>query len=109
MLGGWFGLLALGALRSPFAPPEALIPVVWALSFRAAAAEYRNEVVFAGALWLMIMITIPVPTPAAAAVSLGVQMVVYGTSLWLALGKRLRAAPDALPIVAKPAPPMIGG
>ncbi|MFY0535581.1 hypothetical protein [Nannocystis pusilla] len=58
MLGEWFGLLALGALRSPFAPPEALIPIVWALAFRAAAARHRREVAWIVAAWLAIMIAI---------------------------------------------------
>ncbi|MBA3546653.1 MAG: DUF2029 domain-containing protein [Nannocystis sp.] len=85
-LGGWFGLLALGALRSPFAPPEALIPLIWALSLRAAAAERRREVALVATLWITMLILIPSPSPAGAAASLVVQAVACGTALWLALG-----------------------
>ncbi len=85
-LGVWFGLLALGTLRSPFAPPEALIPLVWALSLRAAAAERRREVVLAAILWLTMLIFIPAPSPAGVAVSFVVQAVACGTAIWLALG-----------------------
>ncbi|WAS92591.1 glycosyltransferase family 87 protein [Nannocystis punicea] len=90
LLGEWFGLLALGAMRSPFAPPEALIPVVWALGFRAAAAERRREVVMVVVAWVAIMIVIPVPSQPAAVFALAVQAVVYATALWLALGGRGR-------------------
>jgi hypothetical protein len=83
LLGVWFGLLALGSLRSPYAPPEALIPLVWALSLRAAAAERRREVGLAAALWLAIMIVIPVPSPVGAAISLAMQAVIYATAVWL--------------------------
>jgi hypothetical protein len=86
LLGEWFGLLALGAMRSPFAPPEALIPVVWALAFRAAAAEHRREVVLVVAVWIAIMIVVPVPSPPAAVFALALQALVYATALWLALG-----------------------
>lgn len=88
LLGVWFGLLALGSLRSPFAPPEALIPVVWALSLRAASAEQRREVVLAGALWLALMFVFPVPPPTGAAISLAVQVVAYATAVWLTLALR---------------------
>lgn len=84
-VGVWFGLLALGALRSPFAPPEALIPLVWALSLRAAAAERRRDVALAATLWISLLIVVPVPSPAGAAVSLAVQAIAYGTAIWLAL------------------------
>ncbi len=87
-IGVWFGLLALGALRSPFAPPEALIPILWALSLRAAAAVRRREVVLAGALWITIMLFLPVPPPAGAAISLAVQSVTYATAIWLTLTPR---------------------
>ncbi|HEY0135353.1 MAG TPA: glycosyltransferase family 87 protein, partial [Nannocystis sp.] len=64
LLGGWFGLLALGAMRSPFAPPEALIPILWALSLRAAAASRPRDASIAAALWIVMMIVIPTPAPA---------------------------------------------
>lgn len=92
VLGEWFGLLALGSLRSPFAPPEALIPIVWALSLRAAAAEGHREVVVAAVLWIVVMIMLPSPTPASVAVALLVQAVVYATALWLVLGARFTRA-----------------
>jgi hypothetical protein len=88
MIGEWFGLLALGALRSPFAPPEALIPLVWALGFRAAAAEHRRQVVAAVVVWVAIMITLPTPSQPAAVVALAVQAIIYATALWLALSAR---------------------
>ncbi|PCC72267.1 Protein of unknown function [Nannocystis exedens] len=88
MLGEWFGLLALGALRSPFAPPEALIPLVWALAFRAAAAERRREVAWVVVVWIAIMIAIPSPSQPAAVVALLVQALVYAVALWLALPGR---------------------
>jgi hypothetical protein len=87
-LGVWFGLLGLGALRSPYAPPEALIPIVWALSLQAAAAERRREVVIAGMLWVAIMVMIPAPPPAGALLSLAVQAVIYATAIWLTLAPR---------------------
>ena len=87
LLGGWFGLLAPGAMRSPFAPPEALIPVLWALSFRAAAATRRRDAVIASALWVVMMIVIPTPAPAAAAASLAIQTIIYATAIWLALAR----------------------
>lgn len=85
-IGVWFGLLALGALRSPFAPPEALIPLLWALSLRAAAPERRRDAAIAATLWVALLIVVPVPSPAGAAVSLAIQAVAYGTAVWLALG-----------------------
>ncbi|MCY0992839.1 glycosyltransferase family 87 protein [Nannocystis sp. ILAH1] len=91
MLGEWFGLLALGALRSPFAPPEALIPIVWALAFRAAAARHRREVAWIVAAWVAIMIAIPSPSQPAAVVALVVQAVVYTAALWLVLAGRRSA------------------
>jgi alpha-1,2-mannosyltransferase len=96
MITGWFGLLALGALRSPFAPLEAMIPVIWALAFRAAAAERRREAVVAGALWVVLMINVPVPTPASAVIALVMQAIAWGTAVWLGLGGRPgRAGRDA--------------
>lgn len=88
MLGEWFGLLALGAMRSPFAPPEAIIPLVWALAFRAAAAERRREVVAVVAVWIAIMIMIPSATQPVAILALVVQALVYAAALWLALAGR---------------------
>lgn len=88
MIGEWFGLLALGALRSPFAPPEALIPLVWALAFRAAAAEHRRQVVAAVVVWVVIMISLPTPNQPAAIVALAVQAIIYAAALWLALTAR---------------------
>ncbi len=85
LLGGWLGLLALGAMRSPFAPPEALIPIVWALCFRAAAAPRRRDVVIAAVLWVIVMIVIPEPSPPAAVIALIVQVIVYAVAVWLAL------------------------
>lgn len=89
--GAWFGLLALAALRSPFAPPEALIPLVWALALSAAAARTRREVALVVALWIVMMILLPVPAPAAAIVSLTLQATIYATATWLVLRSR-RAA-----------------
>ncbi len=88
LLCGWFGLLALGAMRSPFAPPEALIPVVWAFSLRAAASRRRAEVVAITLLWIASLIVIPVPTPITAAISLLTQSLVYAACMWLALAGR---------------------
>lgn len=87
-ISGWFGLLGLAALRSPFAPPEALIPIVWALSLRAAAAEDRGQVRDATLLWIAAMILIPAPGPITAALALSLQALVYGVAVWLALGRR---------------------
>jgi alpha-1,2-mannosyltransferase len=84
-LGAWFGLLALGALRSPYAPPEALIPVVWALALQAAAARHRREVVLAVTLWVTLMIVLPEPNPVAATLSLALSATALATATWLVL------------------------
>lgn len=102
LLGVWFGLLGLGALRSPYAPPEALIPIIWALSLRAAAAERRPEAALAGTLWVGVMLLLPIPPPAGAAISLAVQSVVYATAIWLALAPRDPIEPPAHPRPAEP-------
>ncbi|MBL9104006.1 MAG: DUF2029 domain-containing protein [Myxococcales bacterium] len=94
LAGAWFGLLALAALRSPFAPPEAYIPLVWALALRAAAAPRRRDVALAVVLWIAICIVIPVPTPGAAVVGLLLQAVAYAAALALVLAAT-RAAKNA--------------
>lgn len=83
--GVWLGLLGLGALRSPFAPPEALIPLVWALALRAAAGQTRREVIVATIAWVAMMIIIPVPAPAAAILGLTMQALIYTTAVVLVL------------------------
>ena len=88
--GAWFGLLALAALRSPFAPPEAYIPLVWALALRAAASPRRRDVAVVVALWLTVCVVIPVPTPAAAILALGLQAVAYATAIALCLAATRR-------------------
>lgn len=90
MITGWFGLVALGALRSPFAPLEAMIPVIWALAFRAAGAARRRDAVVAGALWVVLMINVPMPTPISAVIALVLQALAWATAGWLALGGRER-------------------
>jgi hypothetical protein len=86
--GVWFGLLALGSLRSPFAPPEALIPLVWALALRprrpARAARRRSRAL----LWISMMIVIPVPVAPAAIAGLALQAVIYATAIGLVLAAR---------------------
>ena len=84
--GAWLGLLALGALRSPFAPPEAYIPLVWALSLRAAAAPRRREVALAVVLWIALCVVLPVPSAAMAIAGLGLQAVAYATAIGLVVG-----------------------
>lgn len=86
--GVWLGLLALGSLRSPFAPPEALIPLVWALALRAAAARSRGEAALAALLWISMMIVIPVPVAPAAIAGLALQAVIYATAIGLVLAAR---------------------
>ena len=86
LAGAWLGLLALGALRSPFAPPEAYIPLVWALSLRAAAAPRRREVVLAVVLWIALCVVLPVPSAAMAIAGLGLQAVAYATAIGLVVG-----------------------
>lgn len=83
--GAWFGLLGLAAMRSPFAPPEALIPLVWALSLRAAAARSRGGVTLGVVLWVVMMIVIPVPVQPAAIAALAIQAVVYATAVGLVI------------------------
>ena len=86
LAGAWLGLLALGALRSPFAPPEAYIPLVWALSLRAAAAPRRRDAVIAVVLWIVICVVLPVPTASLAIAGLGLQAVAYATAIGLVVG-----------------------
>ncbi len=87
LVGGWLGLLALGALRSPFAPPEALVSVVLALALRAAVARSRRDVAICAALWVVALIVIPVPSPLLAIASLSTLVILYATAIWLALAR----------------------
>lgn len=87
LAASWFGLLALGALRSPFAPPGLLVALLWGLSLRAAAAEAREETVRVGALWVLVLLFIPAPTPVGIAVSLVAQVFVVGLALQMALAR----------------------
>lgn len=86
LAAAWLGLLALGALRSPFAPPEAYIPLVWALSLRAAAAPRRRDVVVAVVLWIVTCVVLPVPAAPVAIVALVLQAVAYAAVIGLVLG-----------------------
>lgn len=83
LAGAWLGLLALAALRSPFAPPEAYIPLVWALSLRAAAAPRRRDVVVAVVLWIVTCVVLPVPSAPMAIAALVLQAVAYTTAIGL--------------------------
>lgn len=83
--GTWFGLLALAALRSPFAPPAVLIPVFWGLSLRAATAQSRRTVIIIVALWIALHLMMPDPTPGAMMIGLVTQALVYAISIGLAL------------------------
>lgn len=87
LAASWFGLLALGALRSPFAPPGLLVALIWGLSLRAAAAETRRDSVRAGALWVLVLLVIPAPTPVGIAVSLVAQVFVVALALQMALAR----------------------
>lgn len=78
----WLGLVALAALRSPFAPGEALIPVYWALFLRAAAAADRREAATAGALAGVMLLYIPAPGAAGAALTLVFQGLLFATIAW---------------------------
>lgn len=83
---GWLGLIALGALRSPFAPGEVLIPVFWALLLRAAAAGSRREAAVAGGLAAAMCLYTPAPTPAGAAATLVFQLVMFAALAWAMRG-----------------------
>lgn len=85
LAGAWFGLLALGALRSPFAPPEAYIPLVWALALRAAAGQRRRDITVAVLLWLTTCVVIPVPSQAAAIAGLTLQGIAFTAAIGLVL------------------------
>ena len=78
----WLALVGLAALRSPFAPGEALIPMFWALLLRASAASSRREAAIAGALAVALCLHAPVPNPTGAAVTLVFQGVVFVAIAW---------------------------
>lgn len=82
----WLGLVGLAALRSPFAPGEALIPVYWALFLRAAAASSRREAAVAGTFAAAITLYAPAPTGAGAAATLALQVVMFAAIIWAMRG-----------------------
>lgn len=87
-LGGlWFGLLALAALRSPFSPPAALIPVFWGLSLRAATVHGRRAVVGVVLLWVALHVIVPGPSTPAMAATMVTQALLYATAIGLALAR----------------------
>lgn len=86
--GAWFALLALGAMRSPFAPPGLLVALAWALSLRTAAADRPGEPARLAALWVLSTVVVPAPTPIGLAFTIVSQAIIVGAALWLALGRR---------------------
>lgn len=78
----WLALVGLAALRSPFAPGEALIPTFWALLLRAAAAGSRREAATAGALVVALCLYTPAPNAAGAAATLVYQVVLFAAIAW---------------------------
>ena len=89
----WLALLTLGGLRSPFAPPHALIGFLWILVILSAELRSRWQVAGFVVLWIGFNVFAPweavVP---AIALSLLRQTILLAGLFWLALRKPVESA-----------------
>lgn len=85
-LSVWLALLTLAALRSPFAPPNVFIGLVWLLVLLAAEAERRWQMACVAALWILLTLWWPMEgVIPAITLSLVRQAILLGGLTWLAL------------------------
>ena len=84
----WLALLTLGALRSPFAPPHALVGFLWALVILSAELRSRWQVAGFVVLWILFNVFAPMESVLPAVLlSLLRQTLLLAALLWLALRK----------------------
>lgn len=93
-LCAWTGLLTMGALRSPYAPPYVLLTAIWALTLFLARAQSRRMLTLGLLLWLSMNIHLYfIPLKAYIASTLIGQVLAYGLVLWMVLkGPKKREA-----------------
>jgi hypothetical protein len=89
----WLTLLTLGGLRSPFAPPHALIGFLWILVILSAELRSRWQVAGFVVLWIGFNVFAPMEAVVPAiALSLLRQTILLAGLFWLALRKPVESA-----------------